>query len=129
MVTRGGTTQRSVVAVGGRDSREGEKQLGGNVAAPYRGDREGAVQDGRRGTRQGAADDGAKSGEMKVVVEEDAYGECDGSGLTHDGEKMATKIDNEKGTRPCHYHCYSDDRLFLSHCHSLHTLPPFLECC
>ncbi len=128
MVTRGGTTQRSVVAVGGRDSREGEKQLGGNVAAPYRGDREGSVQDGRRGTRQGAADDGAKSGGMKVVAEAED-GDCGSSGLTHDGEKMATKIDNEKGTRPCHYHCYTDDWLFLSHSHSLYSLPPFLECC
>ena len=127
MVTHDGTNPCVVeVAVGGSDSREGEKQLGGNVVAPYRGDQ---VLDEGRGARRGVTSDGAKSGggmEVVVVVE---GGDCGSSGPIHDGEKTAVKIENEKGRPPSCYHCYTDDWLVLSHNHSLPPLSPFLKSC
>ena len=95
------------------------------MVAPDRGDR---VLDEERGVRQGAINDGAKiGGGLEAAVE---GGDCGSSGPIHDGEKMAVKIENEKGRPPSCYHCYTDDWLFLSHNRSLPPrLSPFLESC
>ena len=55
---------------------------------------------------------------MEVVVD----GNCGSSDLVHDGERVAIKIDNEKGKPPYYYYRYTDDwsaALFLSRCHGL----------